>query len=192
MGQPWFYLRLVAHSEKGVAVRFSPGCESPPVCAGAAPTAADRAAPDPESTTAETALPPPVSEYGLHPACPSSVCARNWPGSALHPRSRSRVPSPSPVSPVSVSSHAICCQLGWKSHPIIIIAKTPFFPASLSSTQDYRVESSLRSYPIKPNVVRFDVRVGSTPAERLVFPNLARGGGSRGSANHAGFISCQQ
>jgi hypothetical protein len=29
-------------------------------------------------------------------------------------------------------------------------AKTPFFPASLSSTQDYRVESSLRSYPINP------------------------------------------
>src|SRR6478672_10929865 len=25
----------------------------------------------------------------------------------------------------------ICCQLGWKSHPIIVITKTPFFPASL-------------------------------------------------------------
>src|SRR5208337_116218 len=80
------------YSEKGVAVRFSPGCESPPACAGAAPTAADRAAPGPASTAAENALPPPASECGPHPVCPSSACARNWLGSVPHPQSRSRAP----------------------------------------------------------------------------------------------------
>jgi hypothetical protein len=29
----------------------------------------------------------------------------------------------SPQSPVSVSSHEICCQLGWKSHPIVIMRR---------------------------------------------------------------------
>src|SRR5437764_7134640 len=74
------------YSEKGVAVRFLPGCGLSPACAGAAPTAADRAAPGPASTGAENVLPPPASECGLHPACPSSACARNWPGSRPHLR----------------------------------------------------------------------------------------------------------
>src|ERR1019366_9512291 len=52
------------------------------------------------------------------------------------------------VSPVSVSNHAICCQLGWKSHPIIIMRRLLSSQRLWSSNQDYRFESSLRSYPI--------------------------------------------
>ena len=78
------------YSRKGVAVRFLPGCESSPACAGATPVAASPAAPGPDSTTSESGLPPPASECGPRPACPSSACARNWPGSAPRPRSRSR------------------------------------------------------------------------------------------------------
>ncbi len=40
---------------------------------------------------------PPVSEYGPHPVCPSSACARNWLGFALHRRPRLRVPGPRPT-----------------------------------------------------------------------------------------------
>jgi hypothetical protein len=41
-------------------------------------------------------------------------------------------------------------------------AKAPFFPASLILKPRLPgFESSLRSYPINPNVVLFDVRVGS-------------------------------
>ena len=98
-------------SEKDAAVRSSPGCESPPVCADAKPTAADRVAPGPESTTSETAPPPPASECGPHPACPSSACARNWPGSAPHPRSRSGVPVPAPAPQTTDCSPWPPCQL---------------------------------------------------------------------------------
>src|SRR5208283_647457 len=59
----------------------------------------------------------------------------------------------SPQSPVSVSSQLTCCQLGWKSHPIIIIAKAPFFPSVFVLKQRLPgFESSLRSYPINPCV----------------------------------------
>src|SRR5215813_1944197 len=85
------------YSEKGVAVRFSPGYVSPPACADAAPAAVDRAALGPVSTTVETVLPAPVSECAPRPACPSSACARNWPGSAPHLRSRFRAPGPAPT-----------------------------------------------------------------------------------------------
>src|ERR1700730_5681416 len=56
----------------------------------------------------------------------------------------------SPQSPVSVSSHEICCQLGWKSHPIIIIEGS-FLPSVFVLKQRlHGLESSLHSYPINP------------------------------------------
>src|SRR6266851_352980 len=57
------------YSEQGVAVRFSPGSESPPVCAGATLTAADRVAPGRASPGAESGHPPPASKCGPHLVC---------------------------------------------------------------------------------------------------------------------------
>ena len=58
-----------------------------------------------------------------------------------------------PVSPVSVSSHAICCQLGWKSHPIIIMRRLLPSQRLCPQTKTTGFESSLRSYPINPCVL---------------------------------------
>src|SRR5271156_5009095 len=51
-------------------------------------------------------------------------------------------------SPVSVSNQLTCCQLGWKSHPIIIIEGS-FLPSVFVLKQRlHGPESSLHSYPI--------------------------------------------
>src|SRR5438874_7243600 len=54
-------------SEKGVAVRFSPGCGSAPACADAAPTVAGRAARGRASISGEIAPPPAASKCGRRP-----------------------------------------------------------------------------------------------------------------------------
>src|SRR5438270_4437872 len=52
-------------------------------------------------------------------------------------------------SPVSLSSHATWCQLGWKSHPIIVIAKAALLPSVFDlQTKVCQAQSSLRSYAI--------------------------------------------
>src|SRR5207245_4860771 len=59
----------------------------------------------------------------------------------------------SPVSPVSVSSQLTCCQLGWKSHPIIIIEGS-FLPSVFvlkTKTTWVRIEPSLLSNQLKPD-----------------------------------------
>ncbi len=68
-------LRCIPLLRERCCVRFSPGCESPPDCADATPTAAGRAVPGPESTNGESGLPPRASKCGLRPAYPYSACA---------------------------------------------------------------------------------------------------------------------
>ena len=55
-------------SSRDVAVRFSPGCGSPPACADAKLTAAGRAARGPASIVSGTDLPPPASGCAPRPS----------------------------------------------------------------------------------------------------------------------------
>ena len=65
-------------------------------------------------------------------------------------------------SPVSVSNQLTCCQLGWKSHPIIIIEGSFLPSVFVLKPRLHGLESSLHSYPISPS--RILRRVGTTTA----------------------------
>jgi hypothetical protein len=79
------------------------------------------------------------------------------------------VPAPSVPHfvPVSVSNQFTCCQLGWKSHPIIIIEGSFLPSVFVLKLRLHGFESSLHSYPISPCRVLCDRLVVLTP---LPFP----------------------
>jgi hypothetical protein len=68
---------------------------------------------------------------------------------------------PLPDFPVSASNHAICCQPGWESHPIIIMRRLFSSQRLCPQTQDYRVESSLRSYQSLSFLQRWEIIVAA-------------------------------